>query len=63
MKHYITKILAWVFIALFALVLIVDGLCLLGLPRAWQYLYNGCFFIVILPFLLSIALRDKLIYK
>lgn len=62
MKHYITKILSWVLVALFAIVVIVDGVCLLGLSRAWQYLYNGCFFFVILPLLLSVALRDKLIY-
>lgn len=64
MKHYITKkILIWLLLAIFATPVVIDGLCLLGFSRAWQYLYNGCFFFMILPLLVFAALKDKIQYE
>lgn len=60
MKH---KILCWLFIVLLALVVVMDGICAIGLSRCWQYLYNAFFFLLALPLLLTGALKDRLEYE
>lgn len=58
MKRKFQRAVAWAVIALLALAVIVDAAMMLGFSRGIQYAYNAFFFIVALPGLLSIALKD-----
>lgn len=57
------KFLSWLFIVLLALVVVMDGICALGLSRGWQYIYNAFFFLLALPLLLAGALDKNLQYE
>lgn len=62
MKRKIIQALCWAIIALLALGIIIDWLVLLGCKQAWQYTYN-IFAFLVTPFLLAVALPDKLFEK
>lgn len=55
----IVKIIAWAIIALLAIGVVTDALVLLGLKRAWQYIFNFASIFLFIPVLLYHALRDK----
>ena len=57
--HKIVAALCWVVIALLAIGIATDALVLLGLMRAWQYIFNFASIFLFIPFLLYHALRDK----
>lgn len=59
MKRKLISALAWALIAILAIGIVTDFLCELGLNRGWQYIYNiAC--CLVTPFLVFVALRDKL---
>lgn len=62
MKRNLIRIAAWAIIALLAVGIITDWLVLLGCKQAWQYTYN-IFAFLVTPFLLAVALPDKLFEK
>lgn len=57
--HKIVAALCWVVIALLAIGIATDALVLLGLKRAWQYIFNFASIFLLIPILLYLALRDK----
>lgn len=60
MKHNkIAAALCWAIIALLAIGVVTDALVLLGLKRAWQYIFNFASIFLFIPILLYLALRDK----
>lgn len=60
MKHKIPPAIVWLFIGILGLGIITDFLMVLfGLPRVWQWLYNGVAFVCIVA-LLIVALGDKI---
>lgn len=62
MSNKFIKALCWAIIALLAVGIITDWLVLLGCKQAWQYTYN-IFAFLVTPFLLAVALPDKLFEK
>lgn len=59
MKRKAIKALCWAIIALLANGVVTDALVLLGLKRAWQYIFNFASIFLFIPVLLYHALRDK----
>lgn len=57
--HKLVVALCWAFVAILAIGVVTDALVLLGLKRAWQYIFNFASLFFAIPFLLYIALRDK----
>ena len=57
--HKIVAALCWVVIALLAIGVVTDALVLLGLKRAWQYIYNFVSFCAVVGLLVP-ALGEKL---
>ena len=62
MSNKFLQALCWAIIALLAVGIITDWLVLLGCNRGWQYTYN-IFAFLVTPFLLAVALPDKLFEK
>ena len=60
MNHKSLRALAWTLIVLLGLGVVTDFLCVLGLVRGWQYIYNAFYFCVALPCLIGVAMRDNL---
>ena len=58
MTRPISRAIAWLLIVLLGIAVIIDAAMLLGFTRCVQYAYNAFFFIVALPGLLIIALKD-----
>lgn len=59
MKHKFLQALCWAVIALLSVGMVTDALVLLGLKRAWQYIFNFASIFLFIPVLLYHALRDK----
>lgn len=62
MKRKFIQALCWALIALLALGMATDWLVMLGLNRGWQYIYNFAS-LMAMPFLLAVALPEKLFEK
>lgn len=62
MKRNLIRIAAWAIIALLAVGIITDWLVLLGCVRGWQYIFNFAS-LMAMPFLLAVALPEKVFEK
>ena len=57
--HKLVVALCWALVAILAIGVVTDALVLLGLKRAWQYIFNFASIFLFIPILLYLALRDK----
>lgn len=57
-KNKIIRAGAWVIIALLGIGIVTDALCMLGLARGWQFIFNCASFIA-LPALVYVATKDE----